>query len=217
MEPTGIPAEAFDFYDALAADNTRAFWTDHRHEYEAWVREPLRRLGEALAPRFGTPHLYRPHRDLRFSKDKRPIKDHQGMAVELGNGVAWYAQVSGTGLMVAGGWYSGSAAQLADYRRAVESDEGERLADLAEQVQGKGFTIGGDRLKTRPRGVAGDHPRLELLRHRTLYAWQTWEPAAWMGTERAASRVAEAWATLTPLMEWLAEHVGPADVSPGRR
>ena len=28
--PIGIPAEAFDFYDRLAADNTREFWVEHK-------------------------------------------------------------------------------------------------------------------------------------------------------------------------------------------
>jgi uncharacterized protein (TIGR02453 family) len=213
----GIPAEAFDFYDALAADNSRAFWTDHRHEYEAAVREPLQLLGEALGPRFGTPHLYRPYRDLRFSKDKRPIKDHQGLYVEMRNGLGWYVQVSAAGLMVAGGWYTGTPAQLSRYREAVGRDESGTLAALVAGVERAGFTVGGDVMKTRPRGVPQDHPRLALLRHRTLYAWRTTEPAAWMGTRRAAGHVEHAWDSLTPLMDWLADHVGPGEPSPRTR
>lgn len=207
----GIPAEAFDFYDALAADNSRAFWEDHRHEYEAAVREPLRLLGEELGPRFGAPHLYRPYRDLRFSRDKRPIKDHQGLYVELRNGLGWYLQVSSDGLMVAGGWYRGTPQQLARYRQAVDSDEPGELAELVRQVERAGMAVSGDEMKTRPRGVAEDHPRLALLRHRTLYASRTQEPAAWMGTRRAIGRIARDWDALTPLMKWLAERVGPQE------
>ena len=40
----GIPAEAFDFYDHLAADNTREFWNAHKAEYEQYVRQPLQEL-----------------------------------------------------------------------------------------------------------------------------------------------------------------------------
>lgn len=37
-----------------------------------------------------------------------------------------------------------------------------------------GLSIGSDQLKTRPRGVAADHPRLELLGHRSLTAGRDW-------------------------------------------
>jgi hypothetical protein len=31
MAFSGIPAEAFDFYDALVADNSKSFFTAHKH------------------------------------------------------------------------------------------------------------------------------------------------------------------------------------------
>ena len=37
----GIPAEAFDFYDGLAADNSKTYWTAQRGVYEQCVRGPL--------------------------------------------------------------------------------------------------------------------------------------------------------------------------------
>ena len=78
---TGIPAEAFEFYDRLAVDNTRTWWQANRGDYERFVREPLTHLVDELADEFGTPKLFRPYRDARFSKDKTPIKDHQGAVV----------------------------------------------------------------------------------------------------------------------------------------
>ncbi len=91
---TGIPAEAFDFYDHLAVDNTKQFWADHKAEYEQFVREPLAELALALEPEFGSAKLYRPYRDIRFSKDKTPYKDHQGCLFAAENGLGWYLQVS---------------------------------------------------------------------------------------------------------------------------
>lgn len=217
MRFTGIPAEAFDFYDGLAADNSKAFWNEHRDEYEECVRGPLELLGQELEPEFGSGHLYRPYRDVRFSKDKSPIKDHQGLFVEMDNGLGWYVQVSQKGLMAAGGWYSATPDQVARYRESVVDDQGGVLQGLVDTARAQGLTIGGDQLKTRPRGVAEDHPRLELLRHRSMYAWRQWEPAAWMGTRRALSRVTEAWVGLTPLMQWLSAHVGPGEAPTARR
>lgn len=217
MAFTGIPAEAFDFYDALAADNSRTFWAEHKQDYLTSVREPLTALGEELGPQFGEPHLYRPYRDIRFSKDKTPYKDHQGMFVEMRNGLGWYAQLSSAGLMVAGGWYTSTPAQVANYRAAVDSDTAGKLPALLKPAQRKGFVVAGQQLKSHPRGVDPDHPRIEWLRYRTLYLTRQWEPAAWMGTRRAVSKVRDAWSAITPTMEWLADKVGPGEAPVGGR
>lgn len=42
------------------------------------MKAPLTRLLDDLAPRFGDAHLFWPHRDVRFSADKRPYKSEQG-------------------------------------------------------------------------------------------------------------------------------------------
>jgi uncharacterized protein (TIGR02453 family) len=217
MAFTGIPAEAFDFYDALAADNTRTFWEEHKQEYLTAVRQPLTELGEELGPQFGEPHLYRPYRDIRFSKDKTPYKDHQGMFVEMRNGLGWYAQLSSGGLMVAGGWYTSSSVQVANFRAAVEADGVGELPALLSPLTAKGFTVDGQQLKSRPRGFDADHPRIEWLRYRTLYVMRRWEPAPWMGTRRAVSKVRDAWIAMTPTIEWLADKVGPGEAPVGGR
>ena len=59
--------------------------------------EPLERLLAELEPEFGASHLFRPYRDVRFSKDKLPYKDHQGAFCGAEDGVGWYVQVSAPG------------------------------------------------------------------------------------------------------------------------
>lgn len=210
----GFAAEAFEFYDELAADPTKSWWEAHKDRYAEQVREPLAALGAELADEFGEPHLYRPYRDVRFSRDKTPYKDHQGMFVEHRNGLGWYVQISSSGLMVAGGWYTSSSAQVASYRRVVGADPGAaELAGLIEHVEAAGLTVDGHRLKSRPRGVAPDDPHLEWLRYRTMYAWRTYEPEPWLGTRRALTVIRDDWRALRPLCEWLADVVGPGETS----
>lgn len=206
---TGIPAEAFDFYDHLAADNTRAFWADHKGEYEQFVREPLQHLADALEPAFGPAHLYRPYRDIRFSRDKTPYKDHQGCVFEGPNGLGWYLQISSAGLMAGGGWYQSTPEQVKRYRDHLLDHGSAELRAALKPLPRAGFEIEGQQLKTKPRGVPDDNPDLDLLRHRTLYVMKHWEPAAWMGTKRIERTVRDAFEKMRPMMETLGGIVGP--------
>lgn len=207
----GIPAEAFEFYDHLAVDNTREFWAEHKGEYEQYVRDPLRDLAEQIEPDFGPARIYRPYKDMRFSKDKTPIKDHQGCVFAAPNGLGWYVQISGSGLMIAGGWYQSTGPQVKRYRTYLADRGSERLRAALAVASEAGFVIDGDRLKTRPRGVAEDDPDLDLLRHRTLHATRLWEPAAWMGSSEFESVVRGCFEDLRPMIDVLGEMVGPAE------
>lgn len=205
---TGIPAEAFDFYDHLAVDNSKDFWAEHKGEYEQFVREPLRALADVMEPDFGQARLYRPYRDMRFSNDKTPYKDHQGCLFAAENGLGWYVQVSAHGLMVAGGWYGSTAPQVKRYREHILEFGGGELRTALKGLPKAGFTIDGDQLKTRPRGVAEDNPDLDLLRHRTLHATRRWEPEAWMETRRLQNTVHRSFEKLRPMIVTLADIVG---------
>jgi len=208
---TGIPAEAFEFYERLATDNTREFWAEHKADYEQSVRAPLQAIADVLAPDFGPAHLYRPYRDMRFSRDKTPYKDHQGCVFEAENGLAWYLQVSAQGLMAAGGWYQSTPEQVKRYREYLLEAGGDRLRAALKPLPRAGFEIGGDLLKTRPRGVPEDNPDIDLLRHRTMHVTKVWEPEAWMGTRRVEKTVYTAFEKMRPLMVTLADIVGPPE------
>ncbi len=208
---SGFPVAAFEFYDALAAENTKAWWASHKSEYESVVRDPLLALLAELETEFGAAHVFRPYRDVRFSKDKTPYKDHQGGFVGAEDGMGWYVHVGRTGLMVAGGWYSGQGKQLARYRDAVDSPVGGELDRAITTARTAGLELGGDVMKTRPRGVAEDHPRLALLRHRSVTVEAQHGIPAWVSTRTALTKVRAQWRAASPLVDWLVDHVGPAD------
>ena len=69
MTFAGFPEEALVFYEGLRADNTKAYWTDHRAVYERAVKAPMQALLDDLEPEFGRGKVFRPYRDVRFSKD----------------------------------------------------------------------------------------------------------------------------------------------------
>ena len=96
----GFPQQAFDFYAQLELDNSRSFWLANKQVYDTAVKQPFAELSDAVEARFGAMRLFRPHRDVRFSKDKSPYKTAAGAAGESEGGSAYYVQVSGEGLFV---------------------------------------------------------------------------------------------------------------------
>ena len=120
MSFRGWPAEALEFYDGLEADNSKAYWTEHKAVYEETVLGPMRELLEELAPDFGDPKIFRPYRDVRFSRDKSPYKTHIGAV--LGDG---YIQLSSNGLAAGSGMYGMAPDQLERiFDRFARLDEG---------------------------------------------------------------------------------------------
>lgn len=201
----GIPLAALDFYEGLEADNSKTYWTEHKNLYDTEVRAPITALAERLAPEFGDVHLFRPNRDLRFTSDKRPYKEHQGVTVG-----AYYFHVDASGLFVAAGYYQMSPDQIARYRAAVDDDAtGPALHSIVTTLRADDYEIGGEQLKTKPRGYDADHPRIELLRHKALVTWCTFGAPDWLTTPDIAEHVAATWREMTPLRSWLDDHVGP--------
>src|SRR5947208_10218197 len=62
----GWPADALEFFDGLAADNTKAYWQDNKPRYEQTVKAPMEELLAELASEFGEGKIFRPYRDVRF-------------------------------------------------------------------------------------------------------------------------------------------------------
>ncbi|MEU7631442.1 DUF2461 domain-containing protein [Nocardia sp. NPDC049220] len=210
----GFPLSGLDFYEDLESDNSKAFWTAHKSVYEEAVRAPMVALTAELEPDFGTAKIFRPYRDVRFAKDKSPYKTAQGAVVAAAPGVGWYVQIGAAGLYVGGGFYQGSSAQIALLRATIDDDvRGPELAAILGKLIEAGLTIGGEKLKTTPRGYGADHPRIDLLRHKSLTSGREFGAPDWLDTSRTADEVRAVWETMRPLIEWLAAVVRGAPSS----
>jgi uncharacterized protein (TIGR02453 family) len=203
----GFPDEAFAFYEGLCADNSKAYWTDNKPTYDACVKAPMEALLAKLEPEFGPATFFRPYRDVRFAKDKTPYKTNQG--VYFGDS-ARYLHITAAGLFVAGGYWDTSSPQVTKLREAVADDRtGPQLEKAMTAVRKAGFEIGGTRLSRVPTGYPKDHPRAELLKHKSLTGHRELGAPAWLPTKKAVAEVTKAFRSLAPLVDWLEDHVGP--------
>ncbi len=210
----GWGPEALEFFERLEADNTRTFWSDNRATYEEAVRAPMEALSDEVAQEFGELHIFRPYRDVRFSRDKTPYKTHIGAVTESEEGALYYVQLSAAGLMAASGYHQMSRDQVERFRTAVDDERtGPELVEIMTGLR-RGFEVGGEELKTAPRGYRRDHPRVQYLRHKGLTIARSWEPASWFSTARARTNIVGAWRAADPVNAWLNANVGPSTEPP---
>ena len=203
MAFAGFPVEALTFYDRLELENTREFWLSARQTYEDAVRSPITALADALAAEFGPAKVFRPYRDVRFRADKTPYKTHQGAFVRVADALGYYVEVSSGGVRAGAGFYAASPERLAAFRAAVAGPAGSVLERLLAGATASGLTVGGDTLKTAPRGYARDHERIHLLRHRNLSLMREHGFDPVIHTPEIAELVRADWRAARPVVEWL--------------
>ena len=212
----GWSEAAFDFYARLELDNSKVFWQANRAVYDEAVRAPFDGLSDLVEGEYGRLRVFRPYRDVRFSKDKTPYKTAAGAATEGADGSIYYVQVSAVGLFVGSGYYHMSSDQLQRWRAAVDDEtSGSAIVEVVAALRKARFEIGAmDALTTAPRGYPRDHPRIELLRMKGLTAGRSFPLARWMHTAGAAPRIVAAWSDCAPMSDRLARHVGPSTLPP---
>lgn len=184
----GFKKKTNSFWKDLAANNNKAWFEEHRPDYERYVLEPSRLLvtdlGEELrkiAPRIQAipkvnKSLFRINRDLRFSKDKSPYKTHMGIWLWEGEGKrmecsGFYFHLEPGRLMLGVGIHQFPRDMLIAYRDDVAGPRhGAALARAVRQVEQAGYGVGVEHYKRVPRGYAPDHKRADLLKFRGLTA-----------------------------------------------
>ncbi len=212
----GWPHEAIEFYARLEADNSRAFWQAHKDVYESAVKAPFLALSEAVEREFGPLRLFRPNRDIRFSKDKSPYKTAAAASTEGKGGTGYYVQISAEGLYVGSGYYMMAPDQLERYRHAVvDTRRGPAVASAVAALRKKRYDVAAhDSLKRVPRGFDAEHPRADLLRYKGLHVGRSFPPARWLSTAGALDRIVTTWRDARAVNGWLDRNVGPSTMAP---
>jgi uncharacterized protein (TIGR02453 family) len=205
----GFPPEALEFLRELEANNDREWFKANRARYDEHLVAPARALGEDLAD-LGRAHLFRPWNDTRFHA-RPPIKEQLGLTVGYGSAGGYYVELSLDGLLVAAGLHQPAPDQLDRIRRAI--DAGRSAAPLTRAIgraEKAGLTFVEPALVRAPRGYAADHPRLRLLRCKSITVSRRHALGPWLHRPKAGRTIREELEAAAPLVRWLGENVGPS-------
>jgi uncharacterized protein (TIGR02453 family) len=214
MSFPGFPQEAVRFFRELRTNNDRAWFAQHKADYETFVKQPAEAFVEALRPELealaGRPlgaKVFRLQRDVRFSKDKTPYNVYlrAGFMPQAGDhqGPGYYFGLEPERIMLGGGCFDLEGPTLDAYRRAVDDAEtGAALARLIDDLAAQGFQMDAPSLKRVPAPYPADHPRGELLKRKGLPAFRE-APIPATGAIADSATCLVAFRTVTPLHRWL--------------
>jgi uncharacterized protein (TIGR02453 family) len=208
----GWPPEALQFLRELEDNNDRDWFKANRARYDESLVAPTQALADALSD-LGRPHLFRPWNDTRF-RPGPPIKEQVGLALGYEGAGGFYVELSLDGLLVAGGLHMPAPDQVERLREAIDAP---RTAGALTRAIGRaekaGLELNPPDLKRAPRGYPADHPRLDLLRRRSLTVYRRHPLRAWLHRPEAGRRIRAELESALPLVRWLREHVGPSQRS----
>ncbi len=103
--------------------------------------------------------------------------------------------------------YDASSDRLAKIRAAIDdSRRGRQLERILAKLETGGWEVRGDKLKTTPRGYDASHPRIELLRHRSLTVGKSYGFEPVIHTPDLLDRVRADWRAAAPLVDWIVDN-----------
>jgi len=177
MYETLIP-DAQTFLNELALNNTRDWFHTNKDRYDDKLKKPALSLLDDITPRLNAlsdlpvvSKVFRPQRDIRFSKDKTPYKTHMHMLWRLETGtrqdVVFFFGINLDTVTVGTGMMEFSKDVLNDWRKMADMD-GDYMSNKIKSVTGKGYVKREPKLKRVPSEYGKDHPHSDLLRHKGL-------------------------------------------------
>ena len=217
----GFGPDVRRWFEGLEADNSREYFAAHRDVFEAAIRDQMEALLTELSEKFGGEvKLFRQNRDIRFSQDKSPYKTNT-YGVVYGSDLApqgLYASISTRGLVAGSGYHMMARDQLDRYRDAVaDGTRGPELGKLVAKAEKAGLEVWGESLVTAPRGYPKDHPRIELLRRKSLALGDALPLGRGIGRTDGLRFVTKIWRAAAPVTAWLEREVGPTTLEMQRR
>jgi uncharacterized protein DUF2461 len=197
----GWPEQASAVLLELDGEPSRATRERVRRDREQQVRQPMINLLNDLAD---ADPWYEDFAVWRYASTAYWWQN-QSAIVRVAHHVDIAFRFSLDGLGIKAAWWYADPEQIARFRAAAAAEgSGRELADLVQALNVHGHEIGGDVMKRIPRGYPADHPRADLLKHRSLTAARELEASA----VRDVEPVYRACEGMRPLLSWLAAHTG---------
>jgi uncharacterized protein (TIGR02453 family) len=218
----GFFKETFEFIEGLRDHNNKAWFDDHRADYEDFYLAPARAFiedaGRALKkiapgvqaePRVGG-SMFRINRDIRFSSDKRPYKDHLDFWFWEGDRKlaisGFFMRLQPERVFVGVGAHHFDKPSLERFRSAIGT-AGDQLITAVDKIERAGDRVYGEHYKRPPRGYDARPETQRFLLYNSLWAAHEEGLPDVVFSKEFVSYSARHWREVAPLHRWLVDHV----------
>jgi uncharacterized protein (TIGR02453 family) len=223
---TGFSRETTRFLAELGKNNSKSWFDEHRDEYERYYITPAKEFVEAVGPALreispdvqAQPRvngsIFRVNRDVRFSKDKTPYRDHIDMWFWDGEGRSsaisgFYLRIAATEVIVGAGAHGMDSDRLKQYRSAVaDVGSGAQLVTAIAEAEAAGYSVGGAHYKRLPKGYENaDEATGKLLRHNALFIDATVSTPEELRSDAFLDFCIAHWKKMSPVHRWLVDNL----------
>jgi uncharacterized protein (TIGR02453 family) len=163
----------FQFLTQLKENNNREWFAENKKAFQAEEKLAKTFFAAVYADlekidSLDKMQVFRIYRDVRFSKDKSPYKNHFSVGFNRAKPLlrgGMYLHIENNASFVGGGFWEPNAADLIRMRKEIEMDASELRAIIAqESFQNYFKTLEGEELKTAPKGFDKTHSDIDLIR-----------------------------------------------------
>lgn len=222
----GFPKDFFAFFRELKANNERPWFEANKQRFKDSVQAPMSAFIAAMAPKLkkitknfvADPRpnggsMFRIYRDVRFSKDKRPYKEHaachfrHAQAKDV-HAPGYYMHFTDDEVFFGGGMWMPEPDALGKIRDAIVKKPAAWKAVKADKTFRKVFDeVEGDALTRPPRGYDPEHPLIEDIKKKSFFAMHESNVKA-ATSPKLVDEVASVFGAAAPLMKFLCNAQG---------
>ena len=190
MQFNGFTKEGTKFLEELGENNTKVWFETHRHLWEKYILEPnkafIEDMGETLQILVPTINykpkvsgsLFKIYRDVRFSKDKTPMKSKIGLLFWQGQGhrmssSSFYMHYTKESYFIASGIRAFKTPMLKTYRAYIKDENKRReLHTILEELKTKGYDLPEPKYKRVPKEFNKDDNLIYLSLYDRMFAYK---------------------------------------------
>ena len=211
-----ITDATFKYLDDLKKNNNREWFHENKKRYdkvksdfEETIQELIKSIGEfENMEGVQVKHCnYRIARDVRFTNNKDPYKNHLSASFSEGGRksgrIDYYLHISENESFLGGGMFSPTPEQLSSLRQEIDYNAQQLKSIIYDSKFVETFgEAEGEAVKSAPKGYSKDNPEIELLRKKQLFYWHKFTLEE-VKSPDFVKNVTEVCKTLKPFLDFL--------------
>ena len=219
----GFSQKGLDFFYELEVNNNKLWFEANKSVYEQEIlavnRAFVVEMGEHLECLVPTIHaipkinksLFKIYRDVRFSKDKTPLKTRSGVLFWQGKGSrtqssGFYLHYSVYELFIATGIRGFDKEMLSTYRDYIMIDKHrEALHTILEELQAKGYSLPTPKYKRIPNMFDKTMSHAYLTLFNSMFVYKQSKPPKAFFTPKIVDSLFKAFDDMLALQQWVYE------------